>query len=122
MMSLKFTPSDRRPIRKIDTTALVAEFQAKGGMVRRFEAGETASYDSLKIYLLEQGYQLSMVRNMNCVKRVGAKGKGKAMHWSKKSRSSMNCGLPKASKHSKRGEQHENVVGACINETAPCAN
>jgi hypothetical protein len=83
MLSFKFTPSDRRPIRKIDTSALVAEFEARGGTVRRFHAGETASYDSVKIYLLEQGYQLSMVRNMNCIKRVGAKGRGKAMHWSR---------------------------------------
>lgn len=81
--SFSFTPSDRRPIRKIDTTSLVAEFEAKGGTVRRFQPGETASYDSVKFYLLEQGYQLSMVRNMNCIKRINARGRGKAMHWSK---------------------------------------
>lgn len=83
MMPFKFTPSDRRPVVKIDTSADIAAFIAKGGAIRKFERGATASYDHVKDYLLSHGYQLSLVRNMTCVKKIGAKGRGKAMHWTK---------------------------------------
>lgn len=83
MMPFKFTPSDRRRVIRIDTSGMIAEYKARGGAVRQFEPGTTASYDHIKSYLLDHGYQLSMVRNMNCVKKIGAKGKGKAMHWTR---------------------------------------
>ncbi|OJF97599.1 hypothetical protein [Pararhizobium antarcticum] len=81
--SFQFTPSDRRPVVKVDTTEMVKAFEAKGGSVRRFEPGVTAHYDHIKGYLLDHGYALSIVRNMTIVKRVGAKGRGKVMNWAK---------------------------------------
>jgi hypothetical protein len=83
LSSFQFTPSNRRPVVKIDTTELVAAFEAKGGSVRRFEPGVTAHYDHIKGYLLSHGYELSIVRNMTTLKRIGAKGRSKAMHWNK---------------------------------------
>ena len=83
MQPFKFIPSDRRPIERIDTSGMVAAFQAKGGVIRRFEANVRTDYDNVKLYLLEHGYQLSMVRNMNTLKKIGAPGKAKAMHWSR---------------------------------------
>jgi hypothetical protein len=83
MMSLKFTPSDRRPVRKIDTSALVAEFEARGGTVRRFERGASSDYGSIKQFLLDHGWRLNQNRNLFTLSQVGAKGRAPRTTWSK---------------------------------------
>lgn len=46
----------------MNLSALIEEFQSKGGAIRKFERGEAANREALTLYLQRRGYRLSLVR------------------------------------------------------------
>ena len=72
---------ERANVSRVEISAMVADFAAKGGSVRRFEAGESGSYDAVCAYLISKGYEIKYFRNRYSVKPVGKRGVGKSMNW-----------------------------------------
>lgn len=58
----------------------VAAFIAKNG-VRRFEQGDSGSYDGVQHFLLSRGYELRRRVHKFELKKVGARGRAQTMDW-----------------------------------------
>lgn len=75
--------AERKNAARVEISEAVAAFVAKGGVVRRFEAGVSGSYDGIKSFLAARGYDLTTYRHSFRLKEMGKKGQGKIVHWSK---------------------------------------
>ncbi|WP_244563957.1 hypothetical protein [Ensifer aridi] len=72
---------DRVAQSRVDVSQAVAAFIAKNG-VRRFEQGESGSYEAIQSFLAERGYDLKFYSNKYWFKQIGSRGAGKRMAWS----------------------------------------
>lgn len=72
---------ERTNASRVEISAMVADFAARGGSVRRFDAGESGSYEAVCAYLISKGYEVKYYRNKYAVKPAGKRGLGKSMSW-----------------------------------------
>lgn len=61
---------------------LIQEYLAKHG-ARRFAQGSSGKYDSVRLYLLEKGWDMRRVQANFALKPVGKPGIGKRQSWQK---------------------------------------
>ncbi|QFI65761.1 hypothetical protein [Sinorhizobium alkalisoli] len=73
---------DRSNSSRVELSAMVSEFAAKKG-IRKFADGESSSYDSIKSFLADRGYELAYRVNRYTIKKAGARGLGNTMTWAK---------------------------------------
>lgn len=73
---------ERKNEARLEVSTLVADYAAKNG-IRRFGDRESGSYDAVRSYLLDRGYQVKYVRNRYEVKKLGTRGRGATMTWAK---------------------------------------
>jgi hypothetical protein len=69
-------PSEAR----VTVSDAVAAFIARNG-VRRFDQGESGSYDGVQHFLLSRGYELRRRVHKFELRKVGAGGRAKSMDW-----------------------------------------
>ncbi|AUX76380.1 hypothetical protein [Sinorhizobium fredii] len=71
---------DRAQVSRTELSQMVADFTAKKG-VRRFDQGESGSYDGVQSFLLSRGYELRRRVHKFELKKVGTGGRAKSMDW-----------------------------------------
>ncbi|PDT55063.1 MULTISPECIES: hypothetical protein [Sinorhizobium] len=71
---------DRAQVSRTDLSQMVADFAAKTG-VRRFDQGESGSYEGVQSFLLSRGYELRRRVHKFELKKVGTGGRAKSMDW-----------------------------------------
>jgi hypothetical protein len=71
---------DRVEQSRVEISAMVADFAARNG-VRRFDQGESGSYEGVQHFLLSRGYELRRRVRKFELKKVGARGRAQTMDW-----------------------------------------
>jgi len=74
----------RTQIARAEVSSIVKAYIERNG-VRRFEAGTSGDYQSLKVFLADRGYILSTYRSQASfiITIPGQRGRPKPMNWSK---------------------------------------
>lgn len=74
----------RAHIARAEVSSIVETYIERNG-VRRFEAGTSGDYPSLKAFLADRGYLLSTYGRASTyiIKEPGQRGRPKSMNWSK---------------------------------------
>ena len=74
----------RAQIARAEVSSIVKAYIERNG-VRRFEAGTSGDYQSLKAFLADRGYHLSTYRSQASfiITVPGQRGRPKTMNWSK---------------------------------------
>ena len=74
----------RTQIARAEVSSIVKAYIERNG-VRRFEAGTSGDYQSLKVFLADRGYLLSTYGRSTTfiIKAPGQRGRPKPMNWSK---------------------------------------
>jgi len=77
-------PGERKHITRAEVSGIVKAYIERNG-VRRFEAGTSGDYQSLKAFLADRGYHLSTYRSQASfiITIPGQRGRPKPMNWSK---------------------------------------
>jgi hypothetical protein len=77
-------PGERKQIARAEVSSIVKAYIERNG-VRRFEAGTSGDYQSLKAFLADRGYHLSTYRSQASfiITVPGQRGRPKPMNWSK---------------------------------------